>query len=158
MPSARQLFCEIAEGVHVAEPLAAVVERYLRGIERDCAASVQGDGLDVKTLEVVQPELRIVVAWIVLGKADLGPPHRFVVPAGLRRVHGGLRPCTDTGPEKCCGRGGAVYPKNIRRLLAILLFLNFLAIVTTALSSHNAYLRAITAASLAGTLTVDLLS
>jgi hypothetical protein len=47
-----------------------------------------------------------------------------------------------------------VYPKKARRLLVILLFLNFRAVVTTAINSQNVYLRAMTAASLAGTLTL----
>ena len=32
-------------------------------------------------LEVIQPELQIVVAWIVLNKTQLGPAHRPAVPA-----------------------------------------------------------------------------
>ena len=73
------------------------MERHLRRIERDRATGVQGYCFDLKALEVVQPELRIIVARIILGKADLGPSHRFVVPARLLGVREGARPCTETG-------------------------------------------------------------
>ena len=60
---------DVAEGIHVSQPLAAVVQRDLGGIEGYTAACVQDCGIGVDPVEVVQPELHVVVAGIVLDKA-----------------------------------------------------------------------------------------
>ena len=75
---------QIAESIHVAKPLAAIVERHLGGIVRDGTTGVEGDRLDAAALEVGEPEVGVVVAGVVFGETDLRPAHGFRVPG----VHG----------------------------------------------------------------------
>src|SRR5260370_20258809 len=84
-----------AEAITIAEELAPIVERDLGGIEGDASATGEAGGIGVNALEVVEPEVGIVVAGIVLGEAHLGPAHRLVIPAwsgklgGLGQGYGG---------------------------------------------------------------------
>ena len=48
---------QFAERIAVAEPLAAVVQRNLRGIVRDAAAGAQAGRVGMRALEVIEPEI-----------------------------------------------------------------------------------------------------
>src|SRR6185437_8880171 len=83
---------EVTEGISIPQPLTAIVHRDFGRIERHHSARTEASGINMQPLEVIEPELRIVVAWIILNKAHLGPTHRTVVPSLLirdasRRAH-----------------------------------------------------------------------
>ena len=59
----------IAEGIHIPQPLAAVVQGNLRGVKSDATAGIQNCGVGMDPLEIVQPELHVVIAGIVFDKA-----------------------------------------------------------------------------------------
>ena len=77
---------EFAERVAIAKEPAAMVERDLRRVVGHATAGRQAGRVGVGALEVVEPELRVVLAGIVLDERQLCPPHRLVVPAGGRRL------------------------------------------------------------------------
>ena len=60
---------DIAEGIHISQPLAAVVQRNLGGIKGDTPAGIQNGGIGMDPLEIVQPELHVVIAGIVFDEA-----------------------------------------------------------------------------------------
>ena len=59
---------QVAKGVAGAEPRAALLQRNLRRVKRHHTARAQAGRVGVNAVEVVEPELRIVVAGIVLDK------------------------------------------------------------------------------------------
>src|SRR5436305_14371809 len=77
-------FDKIAEWVPIAHELAAVMHGNLGWVEGNATARAQASGIDVQTLEVVEPELELVVARIVFYKGYLRPPHGPVIPVGVR--------------------------------------------------------------------------
>ena len=81
---------------------AAVVERYLGRIVGDDAAGAQACGVCLDSAEVVEPELRIEAAGIVLDERELRPSHRLVEPARTHRL--GRSP-----------RTGLPVPRKVRR-------------------------------------------
>ena len=80
---------ERAEGIGLPEPRAAMVQRHLGRIVRDDAASAERGGIGVEAAEVVEPELRVEPAGVVLDERQLHPAHRPVEPAGERVERGG---------------------------------------------------------------------
>ena len=83
---------------------AALLQRNLRGIERNHAARAQAGRVGMNAAKVVEPELRIVVAGIVFNKRELRPAHGAVVPAacagcGLRRFGYGCGRRADFAPR-----------------------------------------------------------
>jgi len=84
---------EVTKRVHIAEILAAIVERNLGRIVRDAAAGGEASGVGMRAAEVVQPERRIVLAGIVFDKRQLRPTHGSAVPGrrGIRGMHPRLR-------------------------------------------------------------------
>ena len=84
---------ELAEGIGLPEPRAAVVQRHLGRIVRDDSAGAERGGIGVEAAEVVEPELRVEPAGVVLDERQLHPAHRSVEPAGqrLERRAGALR-------------------------------------------------------------------
>ena len=85
----------LAKGIHISQPLAAVVQGNLRGVKGDAPAGIQNCGIGMDPLEIVQPELHGVIARIVFDEAQLGPSHRPVVPGG--------RPWTGRSGRKSSG-------------------------------------------------------
>jgi hypothetical protein len=75
----------VAESVHVSQPLAPVVQRDLRWIERHASAGIQDRGIGMDASKEIQPELHVVIAGIVFDEAQLSPPHRPVIPRGVDR-------------------------------------------------------------------------
>ncbi len=75
---------QIAECISAAEPLTAVVQRDLRRIIRHASARAEAGGIGVGALEVVQPEVEIVRARIVLHQRQLRPAHGPVEPVVRR--------------------------------------------------------------------------
>ena len=71
----------VAKRVAVAEELTSIVQWDLGRIEGHATARAEADRIGVNAFVVVEPELRFVVAWIVLDEGELGPSHRAVVPA-----------------------------------------------------------------------------
>ena len=74
----------LAEGVAIAEKLAAVMQRHFGGIKGHASAGAQAHGIGVDALEIVEPEAGIVAARIVLDESQLHPPHGPVEPAFVR--------------------------------------------------------------------------
>ena len=121
-------FQHVPEGIHVAQPLAAIVQRNLRWIKSHASARVKSHGIRMDALESNPARTRIVIAGIVLHKANCAQR------IGLSCTSFGMSTKDSAhvlipGPNSAAAVVAAVYPKNIRRLLAILLFLNFHAIV-----------------------------
>ena len=65
-----------------AQPGAAMVQRHLGRVVGDDAAGAERGGVGVQPPEVVEPELRVEPAGIVLDQRQLHPAHRPVEPAG----------------------------------------------------------------------------
>ena len=78
----------LAEGIGVAEELAAVVERDLGGVEGYAAAGAEAGRVAVGALEIVEPELRVVIAGVVFDEGDLGPAHGAVIPLRFASLGG----------------------------------------------------------------------
>ena len=72
---------QITERVAIAQPCAALLQRKLRGIERNDTACAQAGRVGMDAAKVVEPELLVVVAGIVFNKRQLRPAHGPVVPA-----------------------------------------------------------------------------
>ena len=64
---------QVAERIAVAQPLAAVVQRNLGRIVGDAAAGAQAGGVGVRALEIVEPEVEVVVARDRLRPASTAP-------------------------------------------------------------------------------------
>src|SRR6185312_3088503 len=77
-------FHHLAEWIAVPQPFAAVVHGDPGGIERDASTGAKTSAIDMTAPEVIEPEVGIVVAGIVLYKSHLRPAHGTVIPAGLR--------------------------------------------------------------------------
>src|SRR5271156_3580264 len=77
---------KVAEGIHISQPLAAVVEGNLRGVKSDTPAGIQNRSVGMDSLKIVQPELHVIISRIILDKAQLSPTHRPVVPGGRSRT------------------------------------------------------------------------
>ena len=75
---------ERAERIAVPQPRAAMVQRHFRRVVRDDAAGAQAGGVGAHAAEVVEPELRIEAAGIVLDERELDPAHRPIEPPGQR--------------------------------------------------------------------------
>jgi hypothetical protein len=75
---------ERAERIALAQPCAAMVQGHLSRVVRDDAAGAQACGVGADAAEVVEPELRIEAARIVLDERELDPAHRPIEPAGQR--------------------------------------------------------------------------
>ena len=57
---------QFAEDVAVREPLAAMVKRNLGRVIRHAAAGAQADCVRTGALEIIEPELQVKLAWIIL--------------------------------------------------------------------------------------------
>jgi hypothetical protein len=66
---------QVAEGIGVLHPLAAIVQRDFGGVIGHAAAGAQTGGVGMGALEIVQPELQVVLAGIVFGQGQLRPAH-----------------------------------------------------------------------------------
>ena len=88
---------ELAEWIGLPEPRAAMVQRHLGRIIRDDSASAERGSIGVEAADVVDPELQVESARVVLDERQLHPAHRPIEPAGERveRRAGGLRWQTD---------------------------------------------------------------
>jgi hypothetical protein len=71
--------------IAVAHPGAAMMQRNFGGIVGDDAAGAEGGGVGVKPPEVVDPELGIEAAGIVLDQRELRPAHGPIEPAACCR-------------------------------------------------------------------------
>ena len=76
----------IAERVAIAEPW-TVMQRNLRRIECHAAARAQTCGIGVGAPKVIEPEIDIKLAGVVLHQSELRPAHRAIEPFG--RIGGG---------------------------------------------------------------------
>jgi hypothetical protein len=72
---------ERAERIGVAQPGAPVMERDLRGVVGDDAAGAEGGCIRMQAAEIVEPEIGVESAGIVLDERELHPPHRPIEPA-----------------------------------------------------------------------------
>ena len=81
LAAARQHF---AERVAIAKELAAVMQRYLGGIKRHASAGAKACRVGVNSLEIVEPEGRVVASRVVLDEGQLRPSHGPVEPACCR--------------------------------------------------------------------------
>lgn len=73
-----------AERVRVAEVPASVMQRDFGRIESNASAGGETCRIRMHTLEVVEPERRIVMARIVFNERALHPAHRPAVPVSSR--------------------------------------------------------------------------
>ena len=79
-----------AERILVAKRVAAMVQRNLCRVVGDDPAGTERGGIGMQAAEVVQPELWIEAAGIVLDQRQLHPAHRPIEPAARRAGAGGL--------------------------------------------------------------------
>ena len=84
---------ERPERIAGPERRAAVVQRNLGRVVGDDAAGAQAGGVRLDSAEVVEPELRIEAAGIVLDQRELRPSHRLVEPARAHSLGRGPRTC-----------------------------------------------------------------
>ena len=75
---------ELAEGIRVAHPGAAIVQADLGGVIGHAAAGAQAGRIGVDAFEIIEPELRIVSRGIILYQRELCPAHRAIEPPGFR--------------------------------------------------------------------------
>ena len=71
---------EFAEEVAIAKPRATVVERELGRVIRHAAARAEADRVGVSASEVIEPELEVELAWVIIDERELCPAHRSVHP------------------------------------------------------------------------------
>ncbi|MDA2937942.1 hypothetical protein MYX75_06745, partial [Acidobacteria bacterium AH-259-A15] len=71
------------KGVAISHPIASMVQRNFGGIVGHAATCAQASGIRVDALEVVEPELQIVLWRIVFHQSQLCPPHWPVKPARI---------------------------------------------------------------------------
>src|SRR5215472_6779037 len=69
--------------IAVAQPFTAIVQRNLGRIKRNATSRAEACPIGMDAVEVVKPESRIVISWIILHKGKLSPAHRAVVPSCL---------------------------------------------------------------------------
>jgi len=62
---------EVAEGVVITEPRAAMVKRNFGGIIGDTTTAAETHGVRLGAIKIIQPELKIVFAGIVLDEGEL---------------------------------------------------------------------------------------
>ena len=74
------------EGIAVADVLAHVVERHLARVVGDVAAGAEAGRVRLRALEDVDPLLGIELDRVVLGKGQLGPARRRLVPVGRAKL------------------------------------------------------------------------
>src|ERR1700689_4123345 len=60
--------------------MTSIVQGNLRRIERNDTPGTETCSIRMDTLEVIQPELEIVVSGIILHEGQLRPAHRAVIP------------------------------------------------------------------------------
>src|SRR5439155_24818854 len=77
---------EVAERVGIAEPLTAVMKGNRCRVIRDATARAQAGCVRRGALEVIEPELRIELAGVVLDEGELRPAHWAVNPVGKTGV------------------------------------------------------------------------
>jgi hypothetical protein len=75
---------ERAERIAGAEPVAPMVKGNVCRVIRHDAARAQRRRVGVQAPEVIEPEPRVEVAWIVFDERQLHPAHRTIEPPGLR--------------------------------------------------------------------------
>ena len=80
---------QIAERVTIAQPRTAVMQRDVGGIVGHVAARTQARAVGVDAAEVVEPEVHVETAGVVLRQRQLRPAQRFVEPVVCR--HHNLR-------------------------------------------------------------------
>ena len=73
---------KIAERICAGQPLAAVVKRNPGGIIGHASARAETGSVGVRAAEVIQPEVEIVLAWVVFDQGELRPAHGTVEPTG----------------------------------------------------------------------------
>ena len=106
---------EFAEHIAVAQPGAAMVEGNLGRVIRHAAAGAEADGVRLGAREVIEPELQVELARVVLDERQLGPAHGLVDPrrrgrdgAGhgcVRAERGAERKLADADGRAGHGRG-----------------------------------------------------
>ena len=100
---------DVAKGVHVAQPLAAVLQRNFSGIERDAASGAQAGGIGVDSLKIIEPEGKVIIPRVIFYEGQLRPAHGAVVPSWVAAA--GCYARERRGASKKLGGG------NPRRLL-----------------------------------------
>lgn len=86
---------DFAEGIGLAKPLAAVVKRNLRRVIRHAPTGAEANRVGARALEVIEPELRVELARVILHERELRPAHRFVHPTRRWRGCSGRFCCTE---------------------------------------------------------------
>ena len=84
---------ERAEWIGLTEPCAAMMQWDRSRIVGDDPARAERCSIGVEAAEVVEPELRVEAAWVVLDERELYPAHRPIEPPteGVARRHDCLR-------------------------------------------------------------------
>ena len=57
---------QIAKRVAGSEPLAAMMKRHLGRVIRHATSRAQANGVRLRALEIIEPELQVKLAWIIL--------------------------------------------------------------------------------------------
>ena len=73
---------EFAKKIAVTEPCATVVEGNLSGIVGDATSAAKADTLGSRALEVVEPEGKVEVSWVVFDQGELKPSRGPRCPGG----------------------------------------------------------------------------
>ena len=96
---------ERAERIRLTQPRAAMVQRDRGRVVGDDAAGAERGGVGVEPAEVVEPELRVEAAGVVLDERELHPAHRPIEPAreGVGRRRDRLRGRRRAAVTIACG-------------------------------------------------------
>src|SRR5262249_44459352 len=71
---------QISKGIGVMHPGTAMMVRNLGRVVSDASTGTEAARVTVSALRIIQPELQIVLAGIVLHQGELPPAHRFIAP------------------------------------------------------------------------------
>src|SRR5689334_13690317 len=72
---------QITEWVRFIHPGTAIVKWHLGGIIGNTSASAQARRVGMHTPEILEPELQVVLSWIVFNQRKLRPSHRPIKPS-----------------------------------------------------------------------------
>ena len=110
---------DVSEGIRVAQPLAAVVQRNLRGVEGHAASGAEAGRIGVDLLKIIEPEGEVVISRIIFDKGQLRPAHRTVVPSGVADHAAGSAPLRAGTPKKWAAVTPAACLRKVLLLFAM---------------------------------------
>ena len=77
---------QLSETISVTKEFAPVVEGHFGWVIGYATARRKAGRIGMSAFEVIEPELMVVLSWIIFDERQLCPTHRPVVPPGLGRL------------------------------------------------------------------------